>query len=168
MDSVISGDLKNYVGTTLLVLDLAGTFVFALSGGVVAVRKKLDLFGVLVLAFAAGNAGGITRDVIIGAVPPAAITDWRYIFISILAGLVAFFWYSTIKKLNNRVQLMDAAGLGLFAVAGAEKAIVFGLNPVAAACCVTFWLLRCPACLRRNCTRSPRLPERRSSFLGTC
>ena len=133
MDSVISGDLKNYVGTTLLVLDLAGTFVFALSGGVVAVRKKLDLFGVLVLAFAAGNTGGITRDVIIGAVPPAAITDWRYIFISILAGLVAFFWYSTIKKLNNRVQLMDAAGLGLFAVAGAEKAIVFGLNPVAAA-----------------------------------
>jgi len=133
MDNVISGDLKNYVGTTLSVIDLAGTFVFALSGGVVAVRKKLDLFGVLVLAFAAGNAGGITRDVIIGAVPPAAITDWRYICISILAGLVAFFWYSTIQKLNHRVQLMDAAGLGLFAVAGAEKAIVFGLNPVAAA-----------------------------------
>ena len=133
MDSVINGDLKNYVGTTLLVLDLAGTFVFALSGGVVAVRKKLDLFGVLVLAFAAGNAGGITRDVLIGSVPPAAVTDWRYICISILAGLVAFFWYSTIEKVKDRVQLMDAAGLGLFAVAGAEKAIVFGLNPLAAA-----------------------------------
>jgi len=133
MNSVITEELKNYAGTTLLVLDLAGTFVFALSGGIVAVRKKLDLFGVLVLAFAAGNAGGITRDVIIGSVPPAAITDWRYICISLLAGLVAFFWFSTIHKLKNRVQLMDAAGLGLFAVAGAEKAVLFGLNPLAAA-----------------------------------
>lgn len=133
MDSVTSGDLKNYVGTTLLVLDLAGTFVFALSGGVVAVRKKLDLFGVLVLAFAAGNAGGVIRDVIIGSVPPAAIVDWRYIGVSIFAGFIAFFWYPTIQKLRNRVQLLDAAGLGLFAVAGAEKAIVFGLNPLSAA-----------------------------------
>lgn len=133
MDSVISSDLKNYVGTTLLVLDLAGTFVFALSGGVVAVRKKLDLFGVLVLAFAAGNAGGVIRDVIIGSVPPAAIVDWRYIGVSIFAGFIAFFWYQTIQKLRNRVQLLDAAGLGLFAVAGAEKAIVFGLNPLSAA-----------------------------------
>lgn len=133
MDNVIPAELKNYVGTTLLVLDLAGTFVFALSGGVVAVRKKLDLFGVLVLAFAAGNAGGITRDVLIGSVPPAAITDWRYICISILAGLTAFFWYSMIQKLKDRVRLLDAAGLGLFAVAGAEKAVLFGLNPLAAA-----------------------------------
>ena len=133
MDSVISSELKNYVGTTLLVLDLAGTFVFALSGGVVAVRKKLDLFGVLVLAFAAGNAGGVIRDVIIGSVPPAAIVDWRYIGVSIFAGFIAFFWYQRIQKLRNRVQLLDAAGLGLFAVAGAEKAIVFGLNPLSAA-----------------------------------
>jgi uncharacterized membrane protein YeiH len=133
MDSIIAEELKNYIGTTLLVLDLTGTFVFALSGGIVAVRKKLDLFGVLVLAFAAGNAGGITRDVIIGSVPPAAIIDWRYICISIFAGLVAFIWYSPIHKLKDRVQLMDAAGLALFAVAGAEKAIVFGLNPLAAA-----------------------------------
>lgn len=133
MNSVIPEELKNYMGTTLLVLDLGGTFIFALSGGVVAIRKKLDLFGVLVLAFAAGNAGGITRDVIIGSVPPVAITDWRYICISLLAGLAAFFWFPTIHKLKSRVQLMDAAGLGLFAVAGAEKAVLFGLNPFAAA-----------------------------------
>jgi uncharacterized membrane protein YeiH len=133
MDSVIAEELKNYAGTTLLVLDLAGTFVFALSGGVVAVRKQLDMFGVLVLAFAAGNAGGITRDVLIGSVPPAAITDWRYIGVSILAGIIAFFWYPTIQGLRGPVQLLDAAGLGLFAVAGAEKAIAFGLNPLASA-----------------------------------
>lgn len=133
MDTAIADELKNYAGTTVLVLDLAGTFVFALSGGVVAVRKNLDLFGVLVLAFAAGNAGGIIRDVIIGSVPPAAIVDWRYICVSILAGFVAFVWYPAIKKQKGRVQLLDAAGLGLFAVAGAEKAVVFGLNPFSAA-----------------------------------
>ena len=65
--------------SSLLVLDLGGTFVFALSGAVVAVKHRLDIFGVLVLSFAAGNAGGITRDLLIGAVPPAAIADWKYV-----------------------------------------------------------------------------------------
>ena len=77
----------------LLVLDLGGTFVFALSGAMAAVKHRLDIFGVLVLSFAAGNAGGITRDLLIGAVPPAAISDWRYAGVSALAGLITFFWY---------------------------------------------------------------------------
>jgi hypothetical protein len=63
----------------LLVLDLAGTFVFALSGAVAGIKHGLDLFGILVLSFAAGNAGGIARDLLIGAVPPAAISDWHYL-----------------------------------------------------------------------------------------
>ena len=125
--------VREYAGTIILILDLLGTFVFALSGGVAAVRQKLDIFGVLVIAFAAGNTGGIVRDLLIGSTPPAAITDWRYILVSILAGLSAFFWYSTINKINHRVQILDAVGLGLFAVAGAQKALVFGLNPVSAA-----------------------------------
>ena len=118
--------------TLVLVLDLFGTFVFALSGGMRAVRNHLDVFGVLVLSFAAGNAGGITRDLLIGAVPPAAIADWRYIGVSVLAGLATFLWHSTIQRLKSPVLVFDAAGLGLFAVSGALKAVSFGLNPVPA------------------------------------
>src|SRR6476619_7450737 len=117
--------------TLVLALDLFGTFVFALSGGMRGVRQRLDVFGVLVLSFAAGNAGGITRDLLIGAVPPAAIADWRYIGVSILAGLAVFLGHSTVSRLNSPVLVFDAAGLGLFAVSGALKAFAFGLNPVA-------------------------------------
>lgn len=117
----------------LLVLDLIGTFVFALSGAFTAVRRRLDLFGVLVLAFAAGNAGGIARDVLIGVTPPAAMADWRYLGISVLAGVITFYRHAAIERLRNPVQMSDAAGLALFAVAGAQKALAHGLNPVMAA-----------------------------------
>lgn len=120
------------VSTMVVLFDLAGTFVFALSGATKAVEHKLDLFGVLVLCFAAGNSGGIARDVMIGAVPPAAITDWAYVAVSILAGAITFFWYPVINRLNSPVLLFDAAGLGLFAVAGAGKALAFHTGPVAA------------------------------------
>jgi uncharacterized membrane protein YeiH len=113
-------------------LDMAGTFVFALSGAMAAVRHKLDLFGVLVLSFAAANTGGIVRDVLIGAVPPGAISDWRYLGVSLVAGLVTFFFPSEIKNRWNPVLLFDAAGLALFAVSGAHKALTHGLNPVMA------------------------------------
>ena len=119
--------------TLLLVLDLIGTFVFALSGATAGVRHRLDLFGVLVLSYAAGNAGGMARDLLIGAVPPAAISDWRYLAVSLLAGIVTFWRPSAIDRLRSPVLLFDAAGLGLFAVAGAQTAIAFGLNPVMAA-----------------------------------
>lgn len=117
----------------LLVLDLLGTFVFALSGAVTGVRRQLDLFGVLVLSFAAGNAGGITRDLLIGATPPAAIADWRYLGVSVLAGMITFYRYPLIDRLKHPVLMSDAAGLALFAVAGAQKALAHGLNPPMAA-----------------------------------
>lgn len=119
--------------TLLLVLDLCGTFVFALSGATAAVRRRLDLFGVLVLSFAAANSGGIVRDLLIGAVPPAAISDWRYLGAALCAGAITFLWYPLLEKLKNPVRMFDAAGLALFAVAGAEKALAFGLHPVMAA-----------------------------------
>lgn len=117
----------------LLVLDLGGTFVFAISGATTAVRRRMDIFGVMVLAFAAGNAGGISRDVLIGALPPAAVADWKYVAVSILAGLITFYWYRLIGRLGNSVLWFDAVGLAFFAVAGAEKALVHGLDPVMAA-----------------------------------
>jgi len=120
------------VSTLLQAFDLGGTFVFALSGATAGVKHKLDLFGVLVLSFAAGNSGGIARDVMIGAVPPAAIVDWRYVGVSILAGLITFYWFRIIDRLSSPVLVFDAAGLALFAVAGASKALAFHAGPVAA------------------------------------
>jgi len=126
-------DTTRALHTLLLVLDLFGTFVFALSGALVAVRRGLDLFGVLVLTFAASSAGGITRDLLIGATPPAAIEDWRYLGVSLLAGLLTFFRHADIERLRNPMQLSDAAGLALFAVAGAQKALAYDLAPGMAA-----------------------------------
>src|SRR5437899_3255112 len=124
---------KEYATTgTLLVLELVGTFVFALSGATAGVKHRLDLFGVLVLSFAAGNSGGIVRDVMIGAYPPAAISDWRYIAVSMLAGLITFYWYRIINRLSSPVLVFDAAGLALFAVSGAGKALAFHAGPIAA------------------------------------
>src|SRR5438477_980780 len=120
------------VNTLLVAFDLGGTFVFALSGATAGVKHRLDLFGVLVLSFAAGNSGGIARDVMIGAVPPAAIVDWRYVGVSILAGLITFYWFRGINRLSSPVLVFDAAGLALFAVAGASKALAFHAGPVAA------------------------------------
>jgi uncharacterized membrane protein YeiH len=125
-------DEKILVSALLVAFDLAGTFVFALSGAAAGVKNRLDIFGVLVLSFAAGNSGGIVRDLVIGAVPPAAIRDWRYIAVSILAGLITFYWYRVINKLSSPVLVFDAAGLALFAVAGASKALAFHAGPVAA------------------------------------
>ena len=119
--------------TLLFTLDLIGTFVFALSGAVSGVKNKLDPFGVGVLAFVAGNAGGVTRDLLIGAVPPAAVSDWRYIAVSLAAGAVTFVWYPKVARLRPMVLVLDAAGLGLFAVAGAQKALAFGVNPFVSA-----------------------------------
>ncbi len=129
-------EFQTYAAGTLLVLDLIGTFVFALSGAVAGVRERLDLFGVLVLSFAAASAGGIMRDLLIGAVPPAAISDWRYLAVSLVAGLLVFFWYpisERIRNLRNHVLIFDAAGLALFAVVGTQKALGYRLNPIMAA-----------------------------------
>ena len=117
----------------LQTVDLLGTFVFALSGGAAAVKHRLDLFGVMVLAFAAGNFGGISRDVLIGSIPPRALEDWHYLGVSLLAGLVTFFGYSLVERFHSSVLLFDAVGLALFAVSGTEKALAYGLHPVGAA-----------------------------------
>ena len=118
------------VRTLLLVLDLSGTFVFALSGAMAGIKHRFDLFGVLVLSFAAANFGGIIRDLLIGAVPPPGIADWRYIAVPVVAGLAAFVWGGVVDRLKDSVQIFDAAGLGLFAVSGAQKALAFHLGPI--------------------------------------
>ena len=114
----------------LVALDLLGIFVFALSGGLVAVRKELDIFGVLVLAGTTGLGGGFLRDVLIGAVPPAALADWRYLLVPAVAGLVTFFFHPSLDRKERAINVLDAAGLALFCVTGALKAVEYGLGPI--------------------------------------
>ncbi len=115
------------------VLDWMGTLVFAFSGALLGVQKKFDLFGVLFLAFVVAVAGGMMRDVLIGAVPPVAITDIHYFLISLFGGLLTFYWYPRVASLQHQMLLFDAVGLALFAVTGAQKAIDHGINPLMAA-----------------------------------
>jgi uncharacterized membrane protein YeiH len=122
---------RGFDPTLILVLNLAGTFIFGLSGGLAAVRAKLDLFGVVVLAAVVGLAGGIIRDLLIG-VPPATFRDWRYLAVAGAAGLTCFFGRPALERIRNSVLVFDAFGLGLFCVTGATKALDFGVGAVPA------------------------------------
>jgi uncharacterized membrane protein YeiH len=124
--------VTDYLSSLLLALDIAGTAVFAVSGAAIGVKYRLDMFGVCVLAFVTGNAGGVIRDVLIGAVPPAAFGGWRYIAISLAAALITFWWHPSLERLRTKILVFDAAGLGLFAAAGTQKALAFELDPVVA------------------------------------
>jgi uncharacterized membrane protein YeiH len=117
--------------TLILWLNLAGTFVFGLSGGLAAVRARLDMFGVVVLAAVVGMAGGIIRDLLIG-VPPATFRDWRYLAAVGAAGVVCFFASRPLQRVHRGVLFFDALGLGLFCVTGATKALDFRLGPAQA------------------------------------
>jgi len=117
--------------TLILSLNLAGTFVFGISGGLAAVRARLDLFGVMVLAAVVGLAGGITRDLLIGT-PPATFRDWRYLAVVGGAGAVAFYGAPLLDRVHRGVLVFDAFGLGLFCVTGATKALDFGVGPAQA------------------------------------
>jgi uncharacterized membrane protein YeiH len=119
--------------TPLVVLDLTGIFFFAVAGALVAVRKNLDLFAALVLGGITGLGGGFIRDVLIGATPPAALTDWRYLLVPVFAGLLTFAFHPAVGRLERVVTLFDAFGLAVFCVTGALKAVEFGLGPVPAA-----------------------------------
>ncbi len=116
-----------------LILNLVGTFAFGLSGGILAVRKKMDLFGVLVLAVATGLGGGIMRDLILGHTPPTTLVDWRYLAAAGVAGLLVFVDYRQIIRWNRFVTAFDAAGLAIFTVTGTTIALAAGLGPVPAA-----------------------------------
>jgi uncharacterized membrane protein YeiH len=117
---------------TMLVLDGLGTLAFALSGGLLGVRRRFDLFGVLLLAFVVAVAGGMMRDVLIGAVPPVAITEVRYVAIAVAGGLITFYWAPQVAQWHRSVLLLDAIGLGLFAVVGTQRAIAYGIHPAMA------------------------------------
>ena len=115
--------------TLILVLNLAGTFVFGLSGGLAGVRARLDLLGVIVLSFTVGLAGGIIRDLLIG-IPPATFRDGRYLAAAAAAGIVSFIARPALERVDRALTFFDAIGLGLFCVTGASAALAHHLGPV--------------------------------------
>ncbi|HJQ04691.1 MAG TPA: trimeric intracellular cation channel family protein [Nocardioides sp.] len=116
----------------MLIVDLLATLVFAVSGGLTAVRARMDVVGVMVLAAVTGIGGGLIRDVLIGATPPVTLTDWRYVVVPIVAGLATFLFHPQLGRLERPIKVFDAFGLGLFTVAGALKAADHGVTPIGA------------------------------------
>ncbi|MFE7426228.1 trimeric intracellular cation channel family protein [Streptomyces sp. NPDC014735] len=114
-------------------LDIAGIFVFAISGALLAVRKNFDVFGIAVLAEVTALGGGLFRDIVIGAVPPAAFTDLGYFTTPLLAAVLVFFLHPHVERIQVAVNVFDAAGLGLFCVTGTVKAYGYGLGLTASA-----------------------------------
>jgi len=117
----------------LLAVDLVGTFVFAVEGALAGIRGELDLLGLLVVSFVTALGGGTVRDLLIGAVPPNSIRDWRYGATAFAGGGAVFCFYQSFQHVPQQLLItLDAAGLALFAMAGAGKALEFGINPMIA------------------------------------
>jgi uncharacterized membrane protein YeiH len=112
-----------------LVLDLTGTFAFALNGALTAIRvAKLDVVGVVTLGMVTALGGGIIRDILIDALPPATFSDWRYLAVAATGSLIAFGFSRRLDRVAGPILVLDAAGLSLFAVSGAIKALEFGVG----------------------------------------
>ena len=116
-----------------LILSVAGTLVLAMSGAILGVRRRMNLIGVMVLAFVTAVFGGILRDVLIGAVPPEAVSSWHVPVLVFIGGLVVFFGFPATEGLTRSMLLFDAIGVGLFAVLGTRKALDYGVDPFPAA-----------------------------------
>lgn len=118
------------------IFEMIGTVAFAISGAMVAIKKKVDIFGVLVLSAVTALGGGITRDVLIGILPPRMFSDYRYVLAALTAATVVFIIayifknafsrsYEAVDAINN---IFDAVGLGIFTVTGARVAISSGFT----------------------------------------
>jgi uncharacterized membrane protein YeiH len=117
----------------LFAADIAGTLVFAVEGAMAAVNGNLDLIGIMTLAFCTALGGGIIRDTLLGALPPASLRDWRYPTIVLSAAVLVFFLHSEVRAIPVvYIQVLDAAGLAIFAIAGTEKALLHKMNPLVA------------------------------------
>ena len=117
----------------LFAADIAGTLVFAVEGAMAAVNGGLDLIGVMVLAFCTALGGGVIRDILLGSLPPAALRDWRYPTVAFTAAAAVFFLHRNVQAIPvTAIQVLDAAGLALFAIAGTQKAIMHKMSPLVA------------------------------------
>jgi len=117
-----------------LVMELVGVFVGGLSGALAAIRKQFDIFGIVVLAWAAGLGGGLMRDVLIGAFPPVGIGRWEFILTACLAGVTMYFFHPRLERARRMIAVFDAGALALFTVVGTVKGLSLGAGPTAAVC----------------------------------
>jgi uncharacterized membrane protein YeiH len=127
-------DVMKYDSAKLLfAVYLAGTLLFGIEGATAAIAGHLDLLGLLVLAFSTALAGGIIRDLLIGAVPPSSLRDWRYSAVAFAGAAIVFFLHNFIHGIPPAlIVVLDAGGLALFAVAGTEKALLYQMHPFVA------------------------------------
>ena len=122
-------DVVNTTSTTFVALDLAGTFAFALNGALTAIRvARLDIVGVITLGMITALGGGMIRDILLGSLPPATFTDWRYLTVAALGSFVAFLFGRGLDRVAMAILVLDAAGLSLFAVSGALKSLDYGVG----------------------------------------
>lgn len=116
-----------------LFFELAAIFISGLAGGLAGIRRGLDVFGVLVLAWAASLAGGVLRDVMIGSIPPVGISNWRFLAAAVGGGVVVYFLYPWIANRTKAVVILDAFALALFVWVGTVKGLEYGMGALASA-----------------------------------
>lgn len=125
--------LSGWVAVVWEAFNAVGVLAFALSGALLAVQKRMDLVGMAGLAVVTATGGGMARDVLIGATPAAALTDWWMLAVALVGGLLVFLLHRWMSQLNRPVLVFDAIGLGIFVVDGANKAMQYDVGPVGAA-----------------------------------
>lgn len=116
----------------IYILDILGTFAFAVSGALVAADKKFDLFGVIIIAFVTAVGGGMLRDVLIDAHPINWIGDLNYLWTILIAVISTFLFKSKILPLYKTHFLFDTVGISVFTLLGLQKGLTFDLHPIVA------------------------------------
>ena len=116
--------------TMFYIIDILGTIAFAISGVLVALNKRMDAFGILIIAFVTAVGGGTLRDVLIGETPVGWMKDMTFIYVVIASTIFAVVFRSKIDYLRKSLFLFDTIGIGLYTVVGVEKGISAGLHPI--------------------------------------
>ena len=126
----LPGEPLTGVQSGLRAFDLLGTLAFAMSGALLAVRKRFDMFGVLVLGAVTAVGGGAVRDTLTGQTPPLFLRDELYAWLALGGGLLAFAFGERLARFERTIQVFDSIGLAVFASSGALGALALGLGPL--------------------------------------
>lgn len=115
--------------TIFTLLDFIGTVAFAMSGALTAIHKKLDIFGVFIIAFVTAVGGGTLRDIMIGRTPVSWMLDLNYVYMIIFGFILAIIFRKKLDRLRTSLSLFDTIGLSIFTLIGLERGMIWGLHP---------------------------------------